>query len=529
MAEKIVIEAEVKSNIGEVSKDASNAAAEFQVMGVSLKGVKAGFASAAVTAKGMFGSIKAGMISTGIGAFVVLIGSLLTFFTKTKKGAELLEVAFAGIGAAVSVITDRVSKFGGAIVKLFKGDVKGAFKDVKGAFTGIGAEIANDVKQATALKHAFQKLRDSERELNVETAQRRADIEELKLIAEDVTKSEEERLEAAEKAFGIENDLLENRIANAEEAVRIQKDQNELNQSMDEDLDALAQKEIELANIRGESVTKQIELNNKINAIEAETEAKRLAAHEIRMQQIEDEKDAREKAAEETVDSEIKRIEGKFERAERFGAIQTENYLNELKDLQFQEEEKLRIEREAQVASMSYIASSLEEKEILDKQFALKEIALADKVAKEKIALEKFVETSKMNTISMGFQVAGKLAEEGSAAAKGIAVAQTIFNTQQSIMKAMADVPYPYNIVQSALNGIMGASAIQKILSTDPNGTMDPGSTTPPPSQPAPQMMSGAFELSGGVEPEAMRAYVVTDEMTSSQNQLANIRRRATI
>ena len=59
----------VKSNIGDVSKDAHNAASEFKVMGVSLNGVKKGFASAAVTAKGMFGSIKAGLISTGIGAF----------------------------------------------------------------------------------------------------------------------------------------------------------------------------------------------------------------------------------------------------------------------------------------------------------------------------------------------------------------------------------------------------------------------------------------------------------------------------
>ena len=46
---------------------------------------------------------------------------------------------------------------------------------------------------------------------------------------------------------------------------------------------------------------------------------------------------------------------------------------------------------------------------------------------------------------------------------------------------------------------------------------------------PAPQMMSGAFELTGGVAPEPLKAFVVTDEMTNSQNQLANIRRRATI
>jgi hypothetical protein len=42
-------------------------------------------------------------------------------------------------------------------------------------------------------------------------------------------------------------------------------------------------------------------------------------------------------------------------------------------------------------------------------------------------------------------------------------------------------------------------------------------------------MMSGAFELTGGQPTQALRAYVLTDEMTDSQNQLANIRRRATI
>jgi hypothetical protein len=41
--------------------------------------------------------------------------------------------------------------------------------------------------------------------------------------------------------------------------------------------------------------------------------------------------------------------------------------------------------------------------------------------------------------------------------------------------------------------------------------------------------MSGAFELGAIEEPEPVKAFVVTDEMTNSQDQLANIRRRATI
>jgi len=163
-------------------------------------------------------------------------------------------------------------------------------------------------------------------------------------------------------------------------------------------------------------------------------------------------------------------------------------------------------------------------------QYEKEQTAIKKKFAKEQIGLDKLVEDAKVNTIQMGFNVAGSLAKEGSAAAKGIAVAQTIFNTQQAIMKAMAEVPPPYNVVQSALTGVMGATAIAKILSTDPSGAGGGGgAAAPAPAAPAPQMMSGAFELGGGIEPEATRAYVVTDEMTSSQNQLANIRRRATI
>ena len=475
---KEVLELEVKSNIGEVAKEtkeltneASKAAGEFTVMGVSLNGVKKGFASATVTARGMFGSIKAGLISTGIGAFVVLIGSLVTFFTKTKKGAELLEVAFAGVGAAISVIVDRVSKFGGAIVKLFQGNVKGALTDVKGAFTGIGEEIANDTKNAIALKQAFIALRDSERDLNVETAQRRAEIEALKLIAEDVSKSETERLAAAEEAFKIENDLLDKRVANAEEALRLQQEEMALGENMQEDLDKEAELLINLANIRAESTTKQIELNNKINSIEAEVAAKRAERNQARLDEIAAEK----KASDDLYDAQIAQANA------------------------FEVRVKAQADREKAIA--------------------------------------KDLENFKKATLQQGFGAAAAMAGENVALSKGVAAAQVIYNTQQGIMAAMgatsiADklLPYPLRLANAISTGVMGAAALSTIMSTSPTG----GSNNPTPNTggggtPAPQMMSGAFDISGGVAPEPMKAFVVTDEMSNSQNQLANIRRRATI
>ena len=266
MAEKIVIEAEVKSNIGDVSKDAKNAAGEFKVMGVSLNGVKAGFASAAVTAKGMFGSIKAGLISTGIGAFVVLIGSLVSYFTNTKRGAEMLERAMAGLGAVVSVVTDLFSSVGETMVSAFE-DPKKAVADLwefiktnlmnrltgmvdgfkaagkliqsaisldwEGVKEGaedygralvqvgtgmdveqqkafikgikdIGTEMNNEAAAAMRLKGMLQQLKDEEREFSKVRAQTRQDIQKARLDALDESKTAEERLAALQKANDLE-------------------------------------------------------------------------------------------------------------------------------------------------------------------------------------------------------------------------------------------------------------------------------------------------------------------------------------
>jgi hypothetical protein len=251
----------------------------FKVMGVSLNGIKASFGKIIPTAKLMFTTIKAGLISTGIGALVVAFGTLMAWFKKTKVGAEVLEKIFAGVGAAVSVIVDRIAKFGGAIAKLLSGDVKGAFSDMKGAFTGIGDEMLREISLAVALKQSLQDLVNSERALSVEMAQRRAEIEELMLKANDLNLTEEERLQALEDAAKIETDLMAQRVANAEEAVRIQKSQMSMSDNLKEDLDELAQKEITLANIRRDSAKKQRTIIRKTNQIR-----KQAAANETKRQ-----------------------------------------------------------------------------------------------------------------------------------------------------------------------------------------------------------------------------------------------------
>jgi len=524
---KEVLEMEVKTNIGKIAKDQNawnkelkktkeniedvneegkEVVSEMQLLGFSINGLKGAWKSAASGAKFLFRSIKMGIASTGIGLIVLAFGALATWFATTKKGAEVLSVAFKGIGAAINVIVDRIAKFGSGIAKLFSGNIRGGLKEMGNSFKGIGAEILNDTLLAVALEKSLQRLTDSQRALNVETAQRRADIEELKLIAEDVTKSEEERLEAAEKAFGIETDLLERRIANAEEAVRIES--LRLSTILDpeaEALDVLAQKEIELANIRGESVTKQIELNNKINAIKQETINKN---EELRLQN-----EAEVKSTQKLIDD--------------LAILRQDN--QNAKELLALKNEK--IEARANAKLIDDKKERNKQLDLIDKIYTEKYLDLVDKQNNIEIDGNKKIVKSSNDTAEAQLAAFSGLANALSGLAgdnKELAAAGAIIDTYAGANKAFK-LGGPVGFVTGAAIIAAGLSNVQKIYDTPLPGSAGGGSAPSAPVTPAPQMMSGAFDISGGVAPEAMKAFVVTDEMSNSQNQLANIRRRATI
>ena len=488
MAEKIVIEAEVKSNLGDVSKETKNAAAEFKIMGVSLNGVKKGFASAALTAKGMFGSIKAGLISTGIGAFVVLIGSLVSFFTNTKRGADLLSQAFTGMGAVVSVLTDRLSKVGEAMSFIFSGEFRKAGEALKGTFAGITEEIGKEVDAMVALKKRTQELRDADMEFMIQKAQTRQEIEKARLNAEDETKSAAERLEALKKALTLEEKTTNRELELARERMEIQKEEMLLSENMAEDEEKLAQLKTALIETETASVKMRRRVITEVNALEREILA---------------EEKARIKEKQDIIDEQQKLVDEEFK-----AKIKANDEWNK-----------------KQIADAKMVADA--------------KIKETKRVADVEKQIAKAVESFKKATIQKGFGAAAAMAGENVALSKGVAAAQVIYNTQQGIMAAMgatsiADklLPYPLRLANAISTGVMGAAALSTIMSTSPTG----GSNNPTPptgggggGTPAPQMMSGAFDISGGVAPEPLEAYVLTDSMTNSQNQLANIRRRATI
>lgn len=278
--------------------------------------------------------LKLALISTGIGAIVVLLGSLVAWLAKTQKGTEVLSNIMSSFGAIINVIIDRVAKFGGALVKIFSGDFSGGAKEMKEAFSGIGEEIANDAKQAWNLNNALQQLDKMEVMLSMRRSANKAQIEELKKISEDTTKSTEERLKAIEKAYKMEQKDLElqtkvaeQRLANTlgytemnDEVRKLLGSIKEGDMSADEMISKLGLSESTIEDLREfreqfnalqelqeSSYTRQTEQQNKLNTIkkEAADKAKSLRDKELaEIRKAEDEllelvKDGREKQSQE--------------------------------------------------------------------------------------------------------------------------------------------------------------------------------------------------------------------------------------
>tara|TARA_R100001443_G_scaffold3945_1_gene11900 strand:- start:16442 stop:18496 length:2055 start_codon:yes stop_codon:yes gene_type:complete len=362
--------------LSEEKKQQEELTSEIGFMGITIGGVKSAFSKMGKTAKLAFSSIKMGLIATGIGAFLIAITSLMAYFTKTKRGAEQLRVGMAVLGGIMDKLMDTVISVGEWLVKLFT-DPKQAIKDLwksikenlinrfkglintskalgkvlKGVFTldwdmmkegakdatnalvqlstgmdptkikEYSQEIINTANAYGELEKRTNALKNSNRELNVEFAQQRAEVAALRLIAEDITKSVEERIDAAQRAFDIEDELMQKRVANAEEELRIQQEKMALAESSEEDFDREAELMIALANIRQESAQKQIAINVKLNSIKQQQAAEDKRLHDEEMARQKETELALEKEAQLIKDNAKKRREYQTKVAEDYDAL----------------------------------------------------------------------------------------------------------------------------------------------------------------------------------------------------------------
>ena len=509
--EKEVLEMEVKSNIGDVAKDTDK-------LTKSSEKASKGVGKIGTAFKGMGTAIKA----AGIGLVVALLAKLMEVFSKNQKVLDVFNTAMTALSIAFNDLFGFLENNVGAVVGYFKDLFTNPVEKVKELGDAIKEGFIDRFEQALEvlglvaksfgqlIDGKFSEAFDTIKEAGKETVDVFTGVDDsFDKVADTIVKYTTETLKQADAitqtAKAADRAAVQFAMLNAQYL----KDAEVQRQIRDDETKTFAER---------------IEANNKLNDILAEQQ-------ELQREQVQIGIDAAQQQYDINASEEnfIALQEAKVAMLELEETI-TGQLSEQKTNAVALEKELLETQNEVRAEGLSGLQRELEE---LRSAYELKK-EMARKSGMDTTAIEK--EFNKQKSLLIQENVNSQLeAFSGLAGAlsslagenKALAIASAVIDTYVGANKAFAQGGVAGFATGAAVIAA-GLNNVRTIMQTEVPG----GNNPPPPpatTTPAPQMMSGAFELSGGVAPEPTRAYVVTDEMTNSQNQLANIRRRATI
>jgi hypothetical protein len=409
-----------------------------------------------------------------------------------KKGIDETTDSLAEIAKeAVNAGADIYNNIGDAI-----GEIGAIGKKAIEGISEISIKSNYELAKTTTAAANSSKLAEAAIQGLIEKYDRQAELQ--RQIRDDETKTFAERIAANQKLGEILDEqetkmlaLADTRVASAALELSANKENVELQVAYQQALNDRAGVEAQVAGFRSEQMTNEVSLNKELGEIKKEITNATL-----------------------------------------------EGIALELEELKNSYEMQLEMARKAGEDTTALDEKYAKDKKAIDEKYAKDKEDILDAADQKEKDRKKALQSFNVGMAQQGLQVIADAAGEGTALAKAAAIAQATISGVQGVQNAFtsananvaltATTVGAYPITMAALAGVFAAANIAKIASGSP---ASPSDAPPPPSTttPAPQMMSGAFQLGGGIKPEPMKAFVVTDEMSNSQSQLANIRRRATI
>ena len=470
MANKTIIEAEITSNVGDVTKEVDN-------LDKSTKEASGGFKGMGKAIKGIGTALKA----AGIGIVVALIAKLMEVFGKNQRVLDTFNIAMESLSIAFNDLFKFLEDNIGTVTGFFK-DI---FENPKQSIIDFGNAIKDNlVERFNSLLDTFGHLGDALQ----------------KLFARDFKGAMESVKEAGKESIdvltGVDGsvDKITNTITTASGKIKDY-------------------------------------VKNTTDAAKATVELRKesdLAA--VKVQGLIEEYDRQAEKLRQVRDDESKTFEERIAANNKLGEVlkEQEEEMLKLVDIQI-EAARLDVEKNNNLENQIALEEALNEKKAVQAQitgFQSEQLVNNISLQKEQQAVALENANAQLEAFS---SLAGSLSELAGEN-KALAVAQAVIDTYAAANGALAaGKGTPLAMLQAAAIIVSGLANVKKILSVDVGSGGGGGVPAASPETPAPQMLGGAFTLGGGEQPEPLKAFVVTDEMTNSQNQLANIRRRATI
>ena len=576
----------------------------------AFKAVQGGVKNAIAAMKTLKGAIAA----TGIGLLVVAVASLFSYFTKTERGAQQLRVIMGTLGAVVDKLMDSVIALGEAIfnavsnpkqalidfgnalktnitnrieglIELFptlgkaisqalSGNFSEAAKTAANAVGKVGLGVENVVDkvgdaakslgefakevgsvadQAARIEKQLNAVKVAERELTVERAKANKEIKAAQLVAEDINRTTEERIDAVRRVGVLEDQILAKELKTAKARANALKAQAALSESSEETLEGVANAEAEVARLEEASLGRKVELQGRIKAITAEAEAQATALQtaleeqrklDLEYQKVIDETTAlrqkrvlEEQAAQQLLVNNFRTL---------LGQLQTERATDAQKEIagvNAKYDALLTAAIKAGQADLAFTRSLEQQKQ--------DEITRIQKAAKTKRLQEQAAEVA--GQIALASQAVGaiaglqealtkdnkKNAEKNFKISKALRLGEAVMNTAAAVLQSLATLPPPASFVAAGIAAVTGAAQIATIAksrfqaeggasSTSRPSIPSAATTSPTPMTPNIRFQSVDNQLAGVVN-RPMRAYVVNQDINNSNQLERKIRSSATI
>jgi hypothetical protein len=455
-------------------------------------------------------------------------------------------------------IIDTLGFLGSAIKKVFSGDFSGALNDAKKAGNSVVDSLTgvkNTLDKVTESTKSFVKELEREAKIAGQIADQRAkaDKAERALIVERA-KANRDRAELLDKAAQKENFNASERIGFLQEAARIDEEitnkeinaaklrlqakqaENALANSTKEDLDEEANLKARLIDLETQRLTKQKTVSAQIVSARREETAE--------LKAIEDEKLAKEKEVSDKKAADDKAKLDK-EAAEEKALSDLKNQIRDAEAVT--EDERRALEIQKTIEHYDNLINLAREQGLATEALEQAKVNALNKFnqasSKNQIDWEKLTQAEKTRVVSQGLNNLTSILGEESAAGKAAAIASATISTYQSATdsyKSLSGIPIIGPALGFAAAGaaiVSGIANVKKIASTKvPNsgggGGSAPsisGSTASAPSIPPAFNVVGASNTNqladaiGGQAQQPVKAYVVSNDVTTAQSMDRNI------
>ena len=549
---------DLQTALKDTKKEAKGAAEEGTALGM-LKGKISGIIAPLKGVVAGMKTLRGAIISTGIGALVVALGSLVAYFTSTEEGSKKLAIATetlsilwgklvdiaAGLGEKLmavfsdpvqavkdlgqAIVDNVVERFnsllevigfvGSAFKNLFAGEFQAALDDVKSA----GSEM---VDVFTGVDNSVEKIAETGKKVftEIKEAVEEATVAATKLV--NTTRA----IRNAQQALIVENANLNKEL---ETQQKIAEDTTLTYDERKAALERVGEAQVKLA----ENLAKQATLEESLIKQQIAQEGNYEKREELETQLAEATASRIEaETALQLQKQDAAKITRELEQEE---LDRTMSIRDMLKTLEIEDEQNMFAKAQAELEAakqrdleeLERLKATEEEKQKVKEFYGKKSNKLKEEQANFEKLLNKQTSAAALSVAADAFNAIAQIAGEQSAASKAFSVAAATINTYQAATNALANTPAPPPFPQIAA-GVAIASGlmnVKKILSTKTPGDSGGGGAAPNITAPnVPQFdptaaldTAAGQDLDNTVGPNngqpVIKAYVVSSDITSQQ------------